>query len=102
MGVKREGGLGRRFGIGAGINGGCADAVAAEFVEEGLGEMVQATFNGGGDRAAGGRAVAIPAQDDKVALFLAQPGQHDAREGDGREQTDVDAFGQSGDGRIQQ
>jgi hypothetical protein len=100
--VERHGGLGRRLGIGPGVNGGGADAVTAQFVEKGLGEMMKAAFDSCGNGAARSEAVAIPAQNDKVPLLLAEPRQGDAGECEGRQEADVEALGQGGDRGVEQ
>ena len=100
--VEGEGGFGRGLGIGAREEGGGADAVAAEFVEEGVGKVVEAAFDGGGDGAAGRGAVAIPAEDEEVALLFAQPREGDPREGEGCKKADVDPLGEVGDGGVEE
>lgn len=102
LGVKRQHCLGRRFGIGAGINSGGADAITAEFVKEGVGEVVETAFDGGGHGAAGGGAIAIPAEDKEVALLFAEPREGDAGEGQRCDETNVDALDERGDGGIEE
>jgi hypothetical protein len=79
--VEGEGGFGRGLGVGARVNGRGADAVTAEFVKKGVGEVVESSFDGRGDGAAGRGAVAIPAEDEKMPLLFAEPRQRDARQG---------------------
>jgi hypothetical protein len=100
--VEGEGGIGGGGRIRAGVHGGGADAVVAELIEELGGEVVEAAFDGGGDGAGGGRAIAIPAEDEEVALFLAEPREGGAGEDDGREETDVEALGERVDGGIEE
>jgi hypothetical protein len=102
LGVEGEGGFGGGFRIGAGVNGGGADAVVAEFVEELGGEVVKAAFDGGGDGAFGGGAVAVPAKDEEVAFFLAQPREGGAGERDGGKEPDVEALGERFHGGVEE
>ncbi len=100
--VEREGGFRRSLGIGAGVKRGGADAVAAQLVKERIREVVETAFDGGGDGAARGGAIAIPAQHEEVALLLAQPRQRHPREGERRQQADIHALDEGRDWGIQQ
>lgn len=100
--VEGHGGLGRGLRVGARIHGGGADAIVAQLVKEGFGEMVESAFDGGGDGTAGRGAVAVPAEDDEVALFLAQPWERGAGEGEGCDEAGVDARGQFADRGVEQ
>jgi hypothetical protein len=102
LGVEGERGFGGDFGIGPRVDGGGADAFVAQFVEELGGEVMEATFDGGGDGAFGGGAVAIPAEDEEMALFLAEPRESGACEGDGGEEADVEALGEGVDGGVEE
>ncbi len=100
--VERHGSLGRSLGIGPGVNRGGTNAVATQLVKKRFGEMVQTTFNSRSDGTAGSGAIAIPAEDDEMALLLAQPRKGDAREGNGCEQADVEALGHVGHRGVEQ
>jgi len=102
LGVERHQGLGRCFLIRAGVEGRGLDAIGAEFFEQGFGEVVETAFDCCGHGAAEGRAVPIPREDEEVALLFAQPREGDAGEGDGREETDVHALNERGDGGIEE
>jgi len=64
--------------------------------------MVQTAFDGRRDGATRRGAVAIPTEDEEMALLFAQPRQRDARQRQWREQADVDALDEYRDRRIKQ